>query len=57
MDLKNQRTDEDDLSAAWIVINAERASGKFRGSRRRKFVTVQGRHFFVFATLGIWDKL
>lgn len=37
--------DEDDLSAAWIVIKVERSNGKFMGSRRRNFVRVHGTHF------------
>lgn len=51
MDLKNQRTDEDDLSAAWIVINTERTNGKFM-ILRGTFITVQGRHFLRLCDLG-----
>jgi len=50
MNLKNQRTDEDNLSAAWIVISAARTSGKFMGFTRRKFVT--GRHCLRRCGLG-----
>lgn len=51
MDLKNQRTDEDDLSAAWIVVNTERTNGKFM-ILRGTFITVQGRHFLRLCDLG-----